>query len=41
MIDTCEADSMYQRFYSPNVIATGSSQIGEPSLSVGPRRAAR
>jgi phosphatidylinositol glycan class K len=33
MIDTCQANSMYSKFYSPNVIATGSSKIGQNSLS--------
>lgn len=34
MIDTCQAASMYERFYSPNILAVGSSLIGEDSLSV-------
>lgn len=33
MIDTCQANTMYSKFYSPNVIATGSSKIGQNSLS--------
>lgn len=33
MIDTCQANTMYSQFYSPNVIATGSSELGENSLS--------
>jgi len=33
IIDTCQAVSMYQEFYSPNIIAMGSSQVGEDSLS--------
>jgi len=33
IVDTCQAASMYQRLYSPNVIATGSSLVGEDSLS--------
>ncbi|KAJ9096357.1 hypothetical protein QFC21_005178 [Naganishia friedmannii] len=33
MVDTCEANTMYQDIYSPNVIATGSSQLGENSYS--------
>ncbi|XP_039262778.2 GPI-anchor transamidase-like [Styela clava] len=33
IIDTCQAVSMYRRVYSPNVVAIGSSQIGEDSLS--------
>lgn len=33
IVDTCQAASMYQKLYSPNVIATGSSLVGEDSLS--------
>ncbi|XP_066143596.1 putative GPI-anchor transamidase [Euwallacea fornicatus] len=33
MIDTCQAASMYERFYSPNILAVGSSMVGEDSLS--------
>lgn len=33
IVDTCQAASMYQRLYSPNVIASGSSLVGEDSLS--------
>ncbi|CAK9786821.1 unnamed protein product [Cutaneotrichosporon oleaginosum] len=33
MIDTCQANTMYSQFYSPNIIATGSSALGENSLS--------
>ncbi|KAH9042664.1 peptidase C13 family-domain-containing protein [Lactarius pseudohatsudake] len=33
MIDTCQANTMYSKFYSPNILATGSSQIGENSYS--------
>jgi len=33
MIDTCQATSMYARFYSPNILAVGSSLVGEDSLS--------
>ncbi|XP_077579919.1 GPI-anchor transamidase [Stigmatopora nigra] len=33
IIDTCQGASMYQRFYSPNIIALASSQVGEDSLS--------
>ncbi|ELR06033.1 glycosylphosphatidylinositol anchor biosynthesis [Pseudogymnoascus destructans] len=33
MIDTCQANTMYSKFYSPNIIATGSSEIGESSYS--------
>lgn len=34
MIDTCQAASMYERFYSPNILSVGSSMVGEDSLSV-------
>jgi phosphatidylinositol glycan class K len=34
MIDTCQANTMYSKFYSPNIVATGSSQLGENSYSV-------
>ncbi|KAF8317658.1 hypothetical protein DL93DRAFT_2042420, partial [Clavulina sp. PMI_390] len=33
MIDTCQATSMYSKLYSPNILATGSSQVGENSYS--------
>ncbi|KAG2357314.1 peptidase C13 family-domain-containing protein [Suillus spraguei] len=33
MIDTCQANTMYSQFYSPNILATGSSQIKENSYS--------
>ncbi|KAI0704676.1 peptidase C13 family-domain-containing protein [Earliella scabrosa] len=33
MIDTCQANTMYSKFYSPNVLATGSSVLGENSYS--------
>merc|ERR1719266_658001 len=33
MIDTCQADSMFQKFYSPNILAVASSLVGEDSLS--------
>ncbi|EIW78701.1 hypothetical protein CONPUDRAFT_108689 [Coniophora puteana RWD-64-598 SS2] len=33
MIDTCQANTMYTKFYSPNILATGSSQIEENSYS--------
>ena len=36
MIDTCQANTMYSKFYSPNVLATGSSVLGENSYSVSP-----
>uniref|UniRef100_A0A914WIT1 GPI-anchor transamidase n=1 Tax=Plectus sambesii TaxID=2011161 RepID=A0A914WIT1_9BILA len=31
--DTCQSASMYQKLYSPNVLATSSSLVGEDSLS--------
>ena len=34
MIDTCQANTMYSKFYSPNILATGSSQLDENSYSV-------
>ena len=34
MIDTCQANTMYTKFYSPNILATGSSELGENSYSV-------
>ena len=34
IIDTCQAVSMFQQFYSPNLLGVGSSQVGEDSLSV-------
>ncbi|KII87800.1 hypothetical protein PLICRDRAFT_162643 [Plicaturopsis crispa FD-325 SS-3] len=33
MIDTCQANTMYSKFYSPNILATGSSVLGENSYS--------
>ncbi|KAI0254628.1 peptidase C13 family-domain-containing protein [Lactifluus subvellereus] len=33
MIDTCQANTMFSKFYSPNILATGSSQIRENSYS--------
>lgn len=36
MIDTCQANTMYSKFYSPNILATGSSELGESSYSVRP-----
>ncbi|CAK8674846.1 unnamed protein product [Clavelina lepadiformis] len=33
IIDTCQAVSMYGKFYSPNIMSIASSQIGEDSLS--------
>jgi len=34
MIDTCQAESMFQKFYSPNILSVASSKVGEDSLSV-------
>ena len=34
MVDTCQAATMYSKFYSPNVISTACSLIGENSYSV-------
>lgn len=34
MIDTCQANTMLTRLYSPNILATGSSGKGENSYSV-------
>lgn len=34
IIDTCQAASMFTTFYSPNIVATGSSSVNEDSLSV-------
>lgn len=31
--ETCQAESMGQKLYSPNIIAVGSSKVGEDSLS--------
>ena len=36
IIDTCQAASMFRPFYSPNIVATGSSSVSEDSLSVSP-----
>lgn len=33
MIDTCQANTMYSRFYSPNILAVGSSKYDESSYS--------
>ena len=33
MIDTCQANTMYSKFKSPNIIATGSSEIDQSSYS--------
>ncbi|WWC64142.1 uncharacterized protein I303_106750 [Kwoniella dejecticola CBS 10117] len=32
-IDTCQANTMYSKFYSPEIISTGSSSLGENSYS--------
>ncbi|XP_072366518.1 GPI-anchor transamidase isoform X2 [Scyliorhinus torazame] len=36
IIDTCQGASMYEKFYSPNILALASSQVGEDSLSHQP-----
>eukprot|EP01095_Lingulamoeba_sp_RSL-Kostka_P001039 TRINITY_DN11456_c0_g1_i1.p1 TRINITY_DN11456_c0_g1~~TRINITY_DN11456_c0_g1_i1.p1 ORF type:complete len:333 (+),score=70.60 TRINITY_DN11456_c0_g1_i1:124-1122(+) len=33
IVDTCQANGMYKSFYSPNIVALGSSSIGESSYS--------
>jgi phosphatidylinositol glycan class K len=33
MVDTCQANTLYERFNSPNLLATGSSARGENSYS--------
>ncbi|KAF9478962.1 hypothetical protein BDN70DRAFT_879362 [Pholiota conissans] len=33
MIDTCQANTMYSKLYSPNILAAGSSRQGENSYS--------
>lgn len=33
MIDTCQANTMYSKIYSPNVISTGSSELDQSSYS--------
>ena len=33
MIDTCQANTMYTQFRSPNILATGSSMLDESSYS--------
>ncbi|EJD49911.1 hypothetical protein AURDEDRAFT_112348 [Auricularia subglabra TFB-10046 SS5] len=33
MVDSCQASSLYDKFYSPHVLATASSQVGENSYS--------
>ncbi len=34
MIDTCQANTLYKQFYSPNILAIGSSRYAENSYSV-------
>lgn len=36
MTDTCQANTLYTKFRSPNILATGSSEKGENSYSVNP-----
>lgn len=38
MVDTCQANTMYSKIYSPNILATGSSELGENSYSVSAPR---
>jgi phosphatidylinositol glycan class K len=33
MADTCQASSLFSRVYSPNIVATGSSKVGQNSYS--------
>lgn len=33
MIDTCQANTMYSKIYSPNIVAIGSSELGQSSYS--------
>jgi phosphatidylinositol glycan class K len=33
VVDTCQASTLFERFYSPNILAVGSSKRGEDSLS--------
>ncbi|KAI3405858.2 GPI8 [Candida oxycetoniae] len=33
MIDTCQANTMYEKIYSPNILCVGSSRIDESSYS--------
>ncbi|XP_034946303.1 putative GPI-anchor transamidase [Chelonus insularis] len=33
IVDTCQASSMYEKLYSPNILAVASSKVGEDSLS--------
>lgn len=34
MTDTCQANTLFSQIYSPNILATGSSRLGENSYSV-------
>jgi phosphatidylinositol glycan class K len=34
MVDTCQANTLYKQFYSPNILAIGSSRYAENSYSV-------
>lgn len=34
IVDSCQSESMGRLIYSPNVLALGSSKIGEDSFSV-------
>lgn len=34
MVDTCQANTLYTKMYSPNIIATGCSEKDENSYSV-------
>lgn len=36
MADTCQANTLYSKFYSPGILATASSDKGENSYSVSP-----
>ncbi|KAI9033259.1 peptidase C13 family-domain-containing protein [Hyaloraphidium curvatum] len=33
MADTCQASSLFSRIYTPNIVATGSSRVGQNSYS--------
>ncbi|CAL9735936.1 GPI-anchor transamidase, partial [Monosporozyma servazzii] len=33
MIDTCQANTMFSKFYSPNILSVGSSELDESSYS--------
>uniref|UniRef100_V5EZD4 GPI-anchor transamidase n=1 Tax=Kalmanozyma brasiliensis (strain GHG001) TaxID=1365824 RepID=V5EZD4_KALBG len=35
IVDTCQANTLYSRIYSPNILATGSSEKGQNSYSHG------